>query len=585
MASQSPEVVLLDRINQTTKENAKNVSSVFDVVTQFKNNADKNMKDLNNGLSHLGNNLAKSFSLNSLGSKIGDTLNRGFKTITSPFANLGNKISNTFSSGLKILTNPFKSLGDKIGGAFQGLKDKFKKPVTAVKSLFGKTDEQRKNRFYTIWSSPKAVARIWAKEFEKNKAKSFVPTAAANGAGGSLAGIMQGVSKVLSVIADSVKKVASAISFFFAGPGAGIAIAIGVMPLVALIGFVFFKLFSKIEPLIDSVLSTSKLVNTIADKICAFIDDPTAFITKLAASFVNGMFNILDTFVNRIKETFGRPLSMIKNGVGAAFNGVKNFISSKFGNKEEEQQKEKPDNSLSNSLNTLNASVIDLKSLLINGSAFTPLSSKIDGVQNLLKSGELDNSFIRKLSNMKLVKKLEGTNDKIYQIISDISDAFIAFKDKVVKFVTGFKLSDGLKSAFNGVKNTIKSWFSGGQNPIEVKAETVVKTEGNTAFDEIIKSFEKMHNDTIQLMTDIKNSILNIEKSKISIGNTFATNTAEASDSKKMNNLQNITLNYQVDIKQVLDKMDSTNEILNDIVKNTSINEKGETKPNAVWRI
>ena len=76
-----------------------------------------------------------------------------------------------------------------------------------------------------------------------------------------------------------------------------------------------------------------------------------------------------------------------------------------------------------------------------------------------------------------------------------------------------------------------------------------------------------------------------IEKSKISIGNTFATNTAEASDSKKMNNLQNITLNYQVDIKQVLDKMDSTNEILNDIVKNTSINEKGETKPNAVWRI
>ena len=104
-------------------------------------------------------------------------------------------------------------------------------------------------------------------------------------------------------------------------------------------------------------------------------------------------------------------------------------------------------------------------------------------------------------------------------------------------------------------------------------------------FAEIISGFEKMNKESIQLLTDIKTSILNIEKSKIKIGNELATNTGTTSDAKKTNNLQNITLNYQVDIDSVIKKMDETNEKLDGILTNTSLTESSDRKIGSVWSI
>ena len=94
-----------------------------------------------------------------------------------------------------------------------------------------------------------------------------------------------------------------------------------------------------------------------------------------------------------------------------------------------------------------------------------------------------------------------------------------------------------------------------------------------------------MRSDTIQLLSDIKAAVISIEKNKIEIGNSFAQNTAQASDGKKTNNLQNITMNYQVDINKVTEKIDRTNEILKGILTNTSLTDKGEQKASAVWSI
>ena len=86
-------------------------------------------------------------------------------------------------------------------------------------------------------------------------------------------------------------------------------------------------------------------------------------------------------------------------------------------------------------------------------------------------------------------------------------------------------------------------------------------------------------------MTDIKTSLLKIEKNKIQIGNTLAENKGEASDGKKANNLQNITFNYQVDIDKVIDKLDETNKTLNGILTNTSMDNEGNQITGAVWSI
>ena len=86
-------------------------------------------------------------------------------------------------------------------------------------------------------------------------------------------------------------------------------------------------------------------------------------------------------------------------------------------------------------------------------------------------------------------------------------------------------------------------------------------------------------------MSDIKAAVISIEKNKIEIGNALAQNNAQASDGKMSNNIQNITMNYQVDINKVTEKIDKTNEILKGILTNTAINDDGKQKASAVWSI
>ena len=177
---------------------------------------------------------------------------------------------------------------------------------------------------------------------------------------------------------------------------------------------------------------------------------------------------------------------------------------------------------------------------------------------------------------------------RVFQFYDEMLGIIRAVKEFVGNVV------DKIGNIFNGASNIAKTIFGGVadvatgiKNKLAglFSSDTKEETKQSNPFNEFIKGFEQMRLDTIALLTDIKLAVVSIEKNKIEIGNTLAQNTAQASDGKKTNNLQNITMNYQVDINQVTEKIDRTNEILQGILTNTAISENGTQKASAVWSI
>jgi hypothetical protein len=165
---------------------------------------------------------------------------------------------------------------------------------------------------------------------------------------------------------------------------------------------------------------------------------------------------------------------------------------------------------------------------------------------------------------------IRAVKDFVGDVVNKIGSIFDG-AGNIAKTIFG-----GVADVATGIKNKLSNIFS---------SDSKAEAKESNPFNEFIKGFEQMRLDTIALLTDIKLAVVSIEKNKIEIGNSFAQNNAQASDGKKTNNLQNITMNYQVDINQVTEKIDRTNEILQGILTNTSLNEKGVTKDNAVWSL
>ena len=165
---------------------------------------------------------------------------------------------------------------------------------------------------------------------------------------------------------------------------------------------------------------------------------------------------------------------------------------------------------------------------------------------------------------------IRAVKDFVGDVVNKIGSIFDG-AGNIAKTIFG-----GVADIATGIKNKLSNIFS---------SDTKAESKESNPFNEFIKGFEQMRLDTIALLTDIKLAVVSIEKNKIEIGNSFAQNNAQASDGKKTNNLQNITMNYQVDINQVTEKIDRTNEILQGILTNTAISENGTQKASAVWSI
>ena len=607
-------------INTNTKilsKIADNIHLTMDLVKDFKDTVSDKMDKNVSALSNLGKSLSKSFSLNALGNKIGETFNKGFKNFTAPFKALGSNISAAFS-GLKTKIanlNPISAVKEK-------LRNITKKPVAAVKTLFGKNDEQLKRKFFSLWSNPKKVAKIWNKEANVNKNMSTAGVKAKSdisGIGGALLGV---VSKFFTMADKFITKLlVKGVAALHSAIGPYVFLIIGAIVLFTLL---FKDEIKKIIPIFSRVLGIAADIldmikgplGTMFTNLINIFSNLYAVINTVISGILGGIANTLAgifTFTQNVIETVNKTFNMIssvlitlltpirdvvlalqpvfegmvnllrdfiKNPVGTAVevgksvvSGFKSLVGGFFGS--DTRDEAEGESILENLFTSVKDTLIEVKDYLLG-----------DTFRENLKS--TFNFLLDKLYSSKVFKFMEEAFVRVFQFYDEMLGIIRAVKDFVGDVV------NKIGSIFDGAGNIAKTIFGGVtdvaagiKNKLSniFSSDTTEETKQSNPFNEFIKGFEQMRLDTIQLLSDIKTAVISIEKNKIEIGNSLAQNTAQASDGKKTNNLQNITMNYQVDINQVTEKIDRTNEILQGILTNTAITDKGEQKASAVWSI
>lgn len=607
-------------INANTKllsKIADNTRLTMNDVAAMKETIPAKLDRTASALSHLGSSLSKSFSLSSLGNKIGDTFNKGFKNFTAPFKALGSNISAAFS-GLKTKIanlNPIAAVKEK-------LRNITNKPVAAVKTLFGKNDEQLKRKFFSLWSNPKKVAKIWNKEanVNKNMSTSAVKKKAdITGVGGALLGV---VSKFFTMADKFITKLlVKGVAALHSAIGPYVFLIIGAIVLLTLL---FKDEIKKIVPIFGRVLgiATNILdmikgpIGTMMTNLINIFSNLYTVINTVISGILGGIANTLAgifTFTQNVIETVNKTFNMIsdvlitlltpirdvvlalqpvfegmvnllrdfiKNPIGTAVevgksvvSGFKSLVGGFFGS--DTRDEAEGESILENLFTSVKDTLIEVKDYLLG-----------DTFRENLKS--TFNFLLDKLYSSKVFKFMEEAFVRVFQFYDEMLGIIRAVKDFVGDVV------NKIGSIFDGAGNIAKTIFGGVADVatgIKNKLSSIFSTDSNAEakesnpFNEFIKGFEQMRSDTIQLLSDIKSAVISIEKNKIEIGNSFAQNTAQASDGKKTNNLQNITMNYQVDINKVTEKIDRTNEILKGILTNTSLTDKGEQKASAVWSI
>lgn len=607
-------------INTNTKllsKIADNTRLTMNDVAAMKETIPDKLDKTSSALSHLGASLSKTFSLSSLGNKIGDTFNKGFNNFTAPFKALGSNISAAFS-GLKTKIanlNPIAAVKEK-------LRNITTKPVAAVKTLFGKNDEQLKRKFFSLWSNPKKVAKIWNKESNVNKNMSTAGVKAKadiSGIGNALLGV---VSKFFAMADKFITKLlVKGVAALHSAIGPYVFLIIGAIVLFTLL---FKDEIKKIIPIFSRVLGIAAdildmikgPIGTMMTNLINIFSNVYAVINTVISGILGGIANTLAgifTFTQNVIETVNKTFNMIsdvlitlltpirdvvlalqpvfegmvnllrdfiKNPIGTAVEvgksvvgGFKSLVGGLFGS--DTRDEAEGESILENLFTSVKDTLIEVKDYLLGDKFIENLKSTF-------------NYFLDKLYSSKIFKYMEEAFVRIFQFYDEMLGIIRAVKEFVGNVV------DKIGSIFNGAGNIAKTIFGGVADVstgIKNKLSSIFSTDSNAEakesnpFNEFIKGFEQMRSDTIQLLSDIKAAVISIEKNKIEIGNSFAQNTAQASDGKKTNNLQNITMNYQVDINKVTEKIDRTNEILKGILTNTSLTDKGEQKARAVWSI
>lgn len=607
-------------INTNTKllsKIADNTRLTMNDVAAMKETIPDKLDRTASALSHLGSSLSKSFSLSSLGNKIGDTFNKGFKNFTAPFKALGSNISAAFS-GLKTKIanlNPIAAVKEK-------LRNITTKPVATVKTLFGKNDEQLKRKFFSLWSNPKKVAKIWNKEANVNKNMSTAGVKAKadiSGIGNALLGV---VSKFFAMADKFITKLlVKGVAALHSAIGPYVFLIIGAIVLFTLL---FKDEIKKIIPIFSRVLGIAADIldmikgplGTMMTNLINIFSNLYTVINTVISGILGGIANTLAgifTFTQNVIETVNKTFNMIsdvlitlltpirdvvlalqpvfegmvnllrdfiKNPIGTAVEvgksvvgGFKSLVGGLFGS--DTRDEAEGESILENLFTSVKDTLIEVKDYLLGDKFIENLKSTF-------------NYFLDKLYSSKIFKYMEEAFVRIFQFYDEMLGIIRAVKEFVGNVV------DKIGSIFNGAGNIAKTIFGGVADVatgIKNKLSSIFSTDTNgeakesNPFNEFIKGFEQMRSDTIQLLSDIKAAVISIEKNKIEIGNSFAQNTAQASDGKKTNNLQNITMNYQVDINKVTEKIDRTNEILKGILTNTSLTDKGEQKASAVWSI
>lgn len=588
------------------------IDTQISVNKEIKKSLEKGMDRNYSALSNLGKSMSKSFSLKSLGSKISDTMNNMTKNISNSFSNIGKNLSNAFS-GLKTKLANFSPIA-AIKEKFTGL---VSKPKEKIKTLIGRNDEQLKHKFYAQWSNPKKIAKIWAKEINKNKSLTTKDSQKAAGIteiGGAIFGI---VSKFFTMLNSFISKILiKAVVAFHAAVGPYILLIVGTIILLALLFKdqmkelipVFGKILSVVATIAELVYgAVGKIISGVADIITGLTSSVVKILMPLSdalgfiARALGGVSEIIYEIINLLRsEILGilKPINIVVQALSPVLEKIANMIAS----------------FLTNPVGVL-------------GELGSSIASKVGGVVGTLKdkfSMSNENGFMpiimKAFNTIKdtltdLIENMKSTLNNTMTNMGDYFDKSPMLKKISVFFSDGikefnellFKKLDGMTMAFKDNSGSqrffntslakmnqgftdMKTWLHDNvsvkeKNPLNNRDNTQVENEN--PFNALIQGFEKMRKDTVVLLSEIQASVANIEKDKIQIGLTPRENYnyGNVSDSQNTNSLQNIQLNNNVDLTKVLDKMDNTNDLLNSIVMNTALKDDGSRKQNSVWTI
>ena len=467
------------------------------------------------------------------------------------------------------------------------------------------TKNELEDSYYRIWNKPAKVANIWAKEFNKelkfkdkkyknidvsrnkelkfkdkkykgieiSRNKELKKDKKYNGQEASQ-------NQVFVSIAKSVNKIASAVTWFFTGPGFGIGLAIGLTPPIlllsaAIVGAVWLicdtieKLVTPlIDPVKDILSSIGTLVSTvtgIASKILSIFDSPISAVAKGVKGVVNKVGEMLspEEPANNIMKVNFEPITTLLNGVVTKFN--KSFITPFM-------------------------------------KSFDVLSTKTVAFfekEEMKKETSLPKATLDKLSDMtqNIMSKSYNAAKGVYKDLKNsLSNLFSSIKDKSIvttnKNDNAFrdmtqsimsKSYNETKGIYSDLKSSLTNLFSSNKD----KSIVTAANNDNNAFSEMTKSFNDMKNESIVILEQIKTAVIDISKNRVQVNPIANVGNATTTDNKLQTPL-NVVVNNPTQ-GELLDAIKSINTGVMSIVKNTALDESGKFKSNAdaggVWAI
>lgn len=384
----------------------------------------------------------------------------------------------------------------------------------------GATNYELEGRYYRIWNKPAKVANIWAKEFNKElklKDKKYKGAEATQG-------------QVFGSIAKAVDKIASAVTWFFTGPGFGIGLAIGLTPPIlllsaAIVGAVWLicdtieKLVTPlIDPVKDILSSIGTLVSTvtgIASKILSIFDSPISAVAKGVKGVVSKVGEMLspEEPAKNIMEVNFEPITTLLSGAVTKFN--KSFV--------------------------------------------TPFIKSFD----VLSTKAI--AFFEKEE-----MKKEPSLPKAFDKLSDMTQSIMN------------KSYNAAKGVYSDLKSGLSNLFSSNKDKSVVTA-----ANNDNAFSELTKSFNDMKNESIVILEQIKTAVIDISKNRVQVNPIANVGNATTTDNKLQTPL-NVVVNNPTQ-GELLDAIKSINSGVMSIVKNTALDDSGKFKNNAdvggVWAI
>lgn len=416
-------------------------------------------------------------------------------------------------------------------------------PMKAVNKVLGrKKGEEAKEAFFNNWWNPARVAVIQAKAMEKYWKKKMKKEEKKNKKAGLSSGGEATQGQVLGAIVKAVNKIANAVSFFFSGPGLGIALAIGLVPpiliLCAALIVVAYLICTTLETLLTPIINLvcdliHWLMDELGEPIKTILNAISGFISMLIDKITSVYEIIFDLYIGILKpiqqvivdvaETIGMISGFIKKIVGNLFGTALNVatkaigavgsaIGSLFSSDDEKKEEEDPEKVFIN----MGKSITELKDYFKSGALADAIT---EGLKNL-------ENFASNLSS--LADPIgEAFNKSLENFGANLNTLLVPFVDAI-----GEKFKDTLNSVISNANSLLepalkpvidKLWDININNERKLTELNLLIREKFAELFTVLNRLEK-----IMSISAIASTIGNVFKSASGIFNSIKTNLKTA---------------------------------------------------------